>query len=75
MLVFAKQYLTSTYHLTPAEQRTLALTLAYFASLYYVPDPMNGLVLEYCQVELKPGIRKDLAVVVSKELAAANMVE
>ncbi|RZL16676.1 MAG: hypothetical protein EOO62_00610 [Hymenobacter sp.] len=72
---FARQYLAATYHLTPAEQRTLALTLAYPASVDYVPDQVNGLVLDYCQVELKPGIRKDLAVVVSKELAAVNMLE
>lgn len=73
--VFAKQYLAATYHLTPAEQRTLALTLAHPASLDYVPDQVNGLVLAYCQVELKPGVRKDLTVVVSKKLAAANILE
>jgi hypothetical protein len=63
------------YHLTPAEQHALALTLASPASVDYVPDLINGLELAYCRVELKPGVSYDLTVIVSKELAAANILE
>lgn len=72
---FAARYLTTTYHLTPAEQHMLALTLASPASVDYVPDLINGLELAYCRVELKPGVSYNLTVIVSKELAAANIIE
>lgn len=72
---FAVRQLTNDYHLTPAEQHILALKLARPARLEYVAESMNGLVLAYCRVELKPGVSRDLTVIVSKELAAANILE